>query len=338
VTNIERSRPSFEVGADGLYGAEGVHPIAAATSELVSKRQPDGLILSTANVYFTARDYTSAHTQTAKVWRTAQTAAPGQEAFLCGEPGAFFSDIVFANVGGTFYGYFFATTAAVGERVWIKRVPLAPVIGGHTATSVGDDLGVFDIRDTHRNLVTDGSFLYWQDGRAVWRMSVGGDATVLDDAPTTAPFAGLALQGKNLIYASGNHIRYVPTDGSAITPPHLRTIVTAASRVTALHAIYNGVYWGEDSGKVKLKVGNSITTLSSAPGFRPTSISTNESTNNRVWSECGGSSGCRLQFRYSQNHWLNAIGTGAHGVTVTPEDNVFWGDAAGVHRQVLSVT
>ena len=122
----------------------------------------------------------------------------------------------------------------------------------------------------------------------------GGDVTVLDEAPDNLDTAGLALQGKNLIYASGNHIRYVPADGSAVTVPQQRTIVTAATRVTALRAIYNGVYWGEESGAVNVKFGNSITTLSSSPGFRPTSISTNESTSSRVWSECGGSSGCRL--------------------------------------------
>ena len=338
MTNIKSSHPSFEVGTDGIDGAGGVHPNAASTSGLVSSGPVSGLILSTANIYFTSHDYTSGGTTNAKVWRTAQTAAPGQEAYLCGELGAWFGDIVFANVGGTFYGYFFATAAAVGRPVSIKRVPLAPVPGGHTATAVAHDLDLFDIRNTHRNLVTDGSFLYWQDSSAVRKMPIGGGPSIVLDesaAVPNAPTAGLAMQGKNLIYASLNDIRYVPADGSAVTPPHLRTIVTATSRVTALHAIYNGVYWGEENGKVKVKVGNSITTLASAPGFRSTSISTNESTNCRVWSECGGSSGCRLQFRYSANNWFSAIGTGAHGVTITSENNVFWADAAGVHRQVL---
>ena len=336
MTNTDHAHPSPEASQAETQGARTI--AAARTGELVSSLPVDGLILSTANIYFTSHSFFNPPINTrASVWRTAQSAVSGQEASLYSEWSAWFGDIVFANVGGTFYGYFFATTA-VGQDLSIKRVPLTGLPAGVPATPVGDPLEFFDIQRTHRNLVTDGSFLYWQDSSAVRKMPIGGGPSIVLDesaAVPNGPTAGLALRGKNLIYASLNYIRYVPTDGSAITPPHLRTIVTAASRVTALHAIYNGVYWGEESGAVKVKFGNSISTLSSTPGFRPTSISTNESTSSRAWSECGGSSGCRLQFDYPGNHWSSAVGTGAHGVTVTPANNVFWGDEDGVHRQVF---
>jgi hypothetical protein len=46
----------------------------------------DGMVLSTANIYFTAHDR-----RIASVFRTAQSATPGQEAELCREPDCRFS-------------------------------------------------------------------------------------------------------------------------------------------------------------------------------------------------------------------------------------------------------
>jgi hypothetical protein len=337
MTNTDRTHPFLEAGTASHAETEGARTSAAAlTSGLVSLRQPDGLILSTGNLYFTSHEHVGGSTN-AYVWRTAQSAVPGQEAQLYKENVALFGDIVFAQVGGAFFGYFFATPR-IGEPVVIKRVPLTG--GPATIVPAGPavHIGFIDIFNTHRNLVTDGAYLYWQNHSSVQKIPIGGgDITVLDDAPTSTPTAGLALQGKNLIYASENHIRFVPTDGSTILPPHLRTIVTAATRVTALHAVDNGAYWGEESGAVKVKVGTTVTTLPSTPGLVPTSISTNGRTAGaaQAWSQCGGSSGCKLHFAYPSWNSSSAIGTRALGVTVTSASNVFWGDDAGVHRQVF---
>ena len=168
------------------------------------------------------------------------------------------------------------------------------------------------------------------------KMPIGGGAiTVLDESQPNTPTAGVALQGANLIYASVKDIRFVPTAGTAI-PPRLRTIVTAASRVTALHAVSNGVYWGENSGAVKVKVGSTVTTLPSTAGLVPTSISSNGFTAGaaQAWSQCGSSS-CVLQFAFPSGNFSSAIGSDALGVFVTSAGNVFWGDTAGVHRQVF---
>jgi hypothetical protein len=81
----------------------------------------DGMVLSTANIYFTAHDR-----RIASVFRTAQSATPGQEAELCREPDCRFGDIVFAKVDEVFYGYFFAL---VGGMTTIRRIPLAPQPG-----------------------------------------------------------------------------------------------------------------------------------------------------------------------------------------------------------------
>jgi hypothetical protein len=306
--------------------SEGDPTTAASTTGLVSFRKPDGLILSTGNLYFTSHD-----ANFGTVWRMGQNALPGQEVLLYAELGARFGDIVFAQVGGAFFAYFFATEG-LGSTVTIKRIPLtggpAEVLASMT------DIDVFNNR---RNLVTDGFNLYWQDVSSVRKMPLGGGAvTQLDPSHPNTPTAGVALQGKNLIYASFQDIRFVATDGSSVISPQFRTIVTAASRVTALHTVSNGVYWGEQSGAVKVKVGSTITTLPSTAGLVPTSISSNGFTAGaaQAWSECGSSS-CMLQFAFPIGNFSNAIGPDALGVSVTSTGTVFWGDAAGVHRQTF---
>lgn len=306
---------------------EGSATLHALTTGLVSYRKPDGLILSTGNLYFTSLDG-----NTAIVWRAAQSSSPGQEFLLWSEPDARFGDIVYAQVDGIWWGYFFATKTG---RTSIRRVPLT---GGEKAIDINPEpIENVDVTNSHRNLVTDGMNLYWQDVDSVRKMPIrGGAVTVLDATSSSTPTAGLALRNGNIIYASVAHIRYVPTSGGAITSPLVRTIATASSRVTALYAVSNGVYWGEESGAVRVKVGSTTTTLPSTMGLVPTSISTNGYTAGaaQAWTQCDSQS-CQLYFDFPVSSWSMAIGADALGVTVTSSGNVFWGDATGVHRQVL---
>jgi hypothetical protein len=301
----------------------GAVSIVNAQSGFVSFRKPDGLILSTGNLYFTSHDAAGA-----TLWRTSQTSVPGQETVLYWEAGARFGDIVFAQVGGAFFGYFFASNAS---GLSIKRVSLT----GGPATVLATITNV-DIANSHRNLLTDGVSLFWQDDVAIRKMPIGGGAvTALDPVSPNTPTAGLALQGERIIYASVNNIRFVPTTG-AVTSPLVRTIHTASTRVTALHAVSNGVYWGEQNGAVRLKAGSTVTTLR-ASGPVPTSISNNQSTSGgaQAWTRCGNQS-CELQFVFSIIQVNQAIGADAFGVTVKPATRtVFWGDAAGVHRRAF---
>jgi hypothetical protein len=192
---------------------------------IIAQHVADGMVLSTANIYFTAHDNAGA-----RVFRTAQSATPGQEAELCHEPACRFGDIVFANVDGVFYGYFFALTSGMTT---IRRIPLAPQ-PGQVAEIIGPAAADIDIVSSHGNLVTDGSFLYWQSDTAINKMPVrGGAVTVLDRTPLTRPATGLHLVGPNLIYAVDRVVYHVPADGSAITPPALRVVFTAAAGVVA---------------------------------------------------------------------------------------------------------
>jgi hypothetical protein len=69
------------------------------------------MMLSNANIYFTTHDGAGA-----TVFRTAQSATPGQEVVLGHEPGCRFGDIVWAKVDDIFYGYFFALGSARPAR------------------------------------------------------------------------------------------------------------------------------------------------------------------------------------------------------------------------------
>ena len=111
---------------------------------------------------------------------------------------------------------------------------------------------------------------------------------------------------------------------------------SAVLQLTATNAEYNGVYWGEQGGAIRLKIRNAITALPSTEGLVPTSISTNGSTAGaaQAWTQCGSQS-CRLHFDFPVFRSSMAIGGDALGATVTSSGNLFWGDANGVHRQVF---
>lgn len=298
---------------------------AVPTPKLISRRKPTGMILSTGNLYFTSHDAT---TDTATVWRTSQTSTPGQERALFREAGATFGDICFAKVDGAFFGYFFARK----NGLHIKRVSLT----GGPATVLATIPDTVDLDNTHHNLITDGVNIYWQDDIAVSKIPIrGGPVRVIDPSTINAPTAGIAFQNGNIIYASVREIRFVPPNGSS-DPPSSRIIVTAPTTVATLHAVTNGVYWGDRDGAVKRKVGTTTRTLQANGSHFPTSISSTgpAAGGTEAWTECSGGQ-CRLHLKifFFFDRTLSVAGH-PFGVTVKGRQ-VFWGDDAGVHRMAF---
>jgi hypothetical protein len=201
------------------------------------------------------------------------------------------------------------------------------------------DLATFtdvDIENSHRNLVTDGVNLYWQDVDSIRKMPIrGGTITVLDQARPNTPTAGLALQNGNIIYASVADIRFVPTGGTT-TPPSARTIVTASGRVLALHAVLNFVYWGDESGGVRVITSGSTPVNLPSAHLWATSISTSVrgGVYAQAWTQCNSQS-CKLHFDIpSGESSMYDIDPDARDVSINDAGIVFWGDAAGVHRHL----
>ena len=228
------------------------------SGRIVAQHVVDGIVLSTANIYFTAHDNTGA-----RVFRTAQYATPGHEAELCHEPHCRFGDIVFAKVDDVFYGYFFALASGTTT---IRRIPLAPQ-PGQVAEIIGPAIADIDIVSSHGNLATDGSFLYWQSDTAINKMPVrGGAVTVLDTTPLTRPVTGLHLVGPNVIYAVDRVVYRVPRDGSAVTPPALRVVFTAAADVVACAPQAGFLYVADRNGAIVWHSDNGSGQVKQAPG------------------------------------------------------------------------
>jgi glucuronoarabinoxylan endo-1,4-beta-xylanase len=290
----------------------------------ISVHQPDGMILSTGNVYFTSHDAAGAH-----VFRTGQTSTPGQEIELYKEgPGNRFGDIVFAKINDVYYGYFWATNSS--GKSTIKRILLT---GSTVATVLTPAFNNIDIVNSHHNLATDGVNLYWQDVSSVKKMPIGGGAiTTLDQATPNTPTAGVYLNNGTIVYASAAAVRYVPASG-AITPPSARTIVNASATVTTILPVANGTYWGDRNGAIQLKVGSAISTVQAGAGLVPTSIGTNGFTAGGalVWTQCASST-CHTGFAFPAGNWVSPIANNALGAAITSSGSVFWGDDYGVHR------
>jgi hypothetical protein len=77
MTNPDRTNPSHEVGAVSYDRTEGGPATAALTTGLVSFRKPDGLILSTGNLYFTSHD-----ANFGTVWRMVRARSPGRKSYF----------------------------------------------------------------------------------------------------------------------------------------------------------------------------------------------------------------------------------------------------------------
>ncbi len=286
--------------------------------------------------------------------------ARGQEIEIFHESYSRFGDIVYAKIGNDFFGYFLSSTGLLSgqvstcfasgektERVMERKTasPISlpqtlsirqiPLTGGPAKTL--KVIHNVDIENSHRNLVTDGSFLYWQDDVSIHKMPItGGADTVLDSTSPNTPTAGLSLHGsgvtplhsENVYYAVGNKI-YQASILGPITPPIYRVAATASSRVTTLQVADTGLYWGEQSGAVQLKFGANVSTLFPVDNSVPTSISVDDG--GAVATLCGSQS-CELQL----GNGPQLIGADAIGVTLSTP-NIFWGDAAGVHELTFDI-
>ena len=246
----------------------------------LSYTQPDRLVQSTGNLYWTA-DQTLDGISQAEVFRASKDNEPGQERALYQESrpatstAVDFEAITYANVGGNWYGYFVANYPGQGESQ-VMRVPLT----GGAAVVLATSPAVIGNRD----LVTDGSFLYWADADGIRKMAIAGGTVQTLVAGET--FAHLGLDGPVLYYSSGNSILQASRPAAAAST----TVVSAASAITAMYppsATNGNVYWGEANGSVSLFPGphDSVYPLQ-APGTGVSVTSVSVAGNYILWGEC----------------------------------------------------
>ena len=111
------------------------------------------------------------------------------------------------------------------------------------------------------------------------------------------------MSNGNIIYASVNAVRYVPTVG-AVTAPLVRTIANANTTVTSILPVANGTYWGDRNGAIQLKLGSTIYTIQANTGMVPTSMATNGYTAGGalVWTQCASTT-CQMRFDLPAGNW-----------------------------------
>jgi len=290
------------------------------SSRIVAQRAADGMVLSTDNIYFTAHDEAGA-----RVFRTAQSGTPGQEAELCHEPGCRFGDIVFAKVDDVFYGYFFALS---GGRTTIRRIPLAPQ-PGQVAEIIGPAIVDIDIVSGHGNLVTDGSFLYWQSDTVIHRMPIrGGSVTVLDRTPLTRPVTGLHLLGPNVIYAVDRVVHYVRANGSTITPPIQRVVYTADTGVVAFVPLADSIFVAERNGAIVSHSGSTTSVMQPPGAAFITSLAFDAAHSDLIRTQMNATWGVDIDSEL--NHFRIATGANPRLVTFNASGHLYWVDDNGV--------
>jgi hypothetical protein len=89
---------------------------ARANADQVAFGAVDRLVQSTGNLYWTSHYFDGQHNELS-VWRTGKTASPGDETGLWEENAGStdnFGALTYANVVGTWYGYFVANYGLCG--------------------------------------------------------------------------------------------------------------------------------------------------------------------------------------------------------------------------------
>jgi surface antigen len=325
--------PNTEPWPDNfIHFTSGGHGAAAT----LSYSRPNRLLQSTGNLYWTGAQTaqvvvaartiqgtaarTVQGTSEAVVYRASKTNQPGQERVLYAEASSplspvNFQAITYANVGGSWYGYFVANYPLWQESV-IKRVPLA----GGAAVVLATSPAAIGTRD----LVTDGTSLYWADAGGIRMMAInGGTVQTLASGGT---FAHLGLAGSSLYYSSGNDILTVPTAGGAST-----TVVSTPSAITALYppSTANGLLWAEANGSVTGLDGDIFYDLQApVAGVSVTSVSV--AGNYIVWADCFPG---WCQIDGNDSGYVVSVATSGTPVDAQGDGGAwFWGDPSGLEK------
>ena len=174
-----------------------------------------------------------------------------------------------------------------------------------------------------RDLLTDGTTLYWADAAGIRAVAVrGGTVRTLARA---ADVRALALDGDRLYFAAGTVIRSVGTGGG-----RARTEATGRATITALAARGGALYWSELGAGIRQRVGY---LRSAVPGRVVTELS---ATGTRLVSvDCAVSGAdCMVRAYSAGGSAAFEAGPGAHDVQ---DDGiaVVYAGPGGVTRRLL---
>ena len=315
-------------------------PAAQADTSELAASSPAGLIQSTGNLYWTANsrglvigpgrpgvklplDYIGT------VFRASKSNTPGNETILYQEHSRAslnFGAIKWALVGGQYYGYFVVNYPSQGISE-IKRVSLA---GGAAVTLATSPAPIGD-----RDLVTDGSDLYWADAKGIREMPINGGAVTRLAKGTT--FKRVALDNSSVYYGS---VVTLPTGLSAGQLNRVskaggtsQMLVQTTGGIAALDTlalpVYTEYYLGLTNGTVEEGTtlgGISYVLQAASPGTEITSISRDATNGDILWGEDDFLDGFDLAVDFHDGS-TGAVATDAPPLDVQGDGAaMYWGD------------
>jgi hypothetical protein len=201
----------------------------------------------------------------------------------------------------------------------IKQVSLA---GGAAATLATSPSSIGS-----RDLVNDGSFLYWADAGGIRRMALtGGPVSTLVSG---TGFTHLGLDDTRVYYTSGKEILSVAKTGGSPT-----VFYTTTSAVNAFTVLPQGsdtiVYWGEADGAVRsypFIYGYPYVYQSPTPGVTISSVALGyvSGANWVMWGQCTPA-GCGAQM-YDQGSTIS-WSTASRPIDLSADQGgAYWGDS-----------
>ena len=325
---------SFFIAIPGpsIAYAEGPSPTGQtellASSSIVAYSSPTGLIASTGNLYWTSKIYNEFGPDISVVWRAGKYNVPGNEVALYSEYGddRYFGDIVYANPG-SFYGYFVANYQTAGVlSSQIKRVPLT---GGPSVVIANSPAPIA------RDLVTDGTRLFWVDSGGIRSVLLGGGPV------TTLRGEGsfithIRIDSSYIYFSEEFLILRMPKSGGLE-----RVVISTSGIVTALHvdASIGRVFWGEQGGGVFSTAANQVqgprvTYQAPSAGRSVTSVGWDGS--RVLWSDClqPGNTNCTIKMR--EGGITRIVTSGQVGVGHLQWDatSIYWGDVSYLRKYV----
>jgi hypothetical protein len=182
-----------------------------------------------------------------------QDASPGQQELLyqlnsINAP-VQFADLTFANVGGTFYGYFVENLPATQ----VSRIERVPLTGGPAVTVATSPAYI-----GNRDLVTDGTALYWADAKGLRRMLLSS-GTLQKGFQSTA-LSRVRVVGSREYFSNGKQVEVTNVTGGAVN-----VVGTADASVTALDAVQTSTSAGVEVAYGTIDALYAKTSLMSAP-------------------------------------------------------------------------
>jgi hypothetical protein len=307
----------------------------AANPTALSRNSATRLVQSTGNLYWTTNQ-TKEHgtpSHQSKVLRASKSNTPGNERVLYQEARNerfTFDALTYANVGGRWFGYFVANYHDRGISQ-IKRIPLEGLPAGVPAVVLATSPRVI----LQRDLVADGSFLYWADAGGLRKMPIaGGPITTL---VTGTSIKRVGLDPTRIFYSAGASIRSLPKAGGAVTThvsgavgsPEITAMII---RPTIVILPITAIYWGDMAGAVKSRLVGLFTTVHQAPIAGRHTTSVNFDGTRVLWVDCVNGNQCNVRKRVGGTTTIVSSGkVGAREVHGDAQA-MYWSDTSGVMK------